>query len=432
MELDLSPASRALRRELRDYFAGVITEDDRRELVTQTEGGPTFERIYRQMGTDGWLGLGWPEEFGGRGADPEGLFVFYDEVIRANAPLSLVTLNTVAPSLMKYGTQAQKDRFLPAILAGEVMFAIGYTEPGAGTDLASLQTRAVVDGDELVISGNKVYTSAGIYADWIWLAVRTDPDAPRHKGISVVLVPTSAPGFSVTEIHTVGGISTSSTYYDEVRVPLDNVVGELNQGWSLITSQLNHERVALAARGGVANEIFAGVLEWAKTERTDTGRVFDIPWVRNTLAEVYALLAATEQINLRLVADVAANNLGGGESSAAKVFGTEAVVTVYGRLQEVLGAAGLLRPGSLGAALEGRVENLGRRAQNNTFGGGTNEVMREVVASRQLGMTLAARRREEPRAARPSPTQSPSADARHAADAHPQPAEKQLATNRSS
>ncbi|MGY1814092.1 acyl-CoA dehydrogenase family protein [Blastococcus sp. SYSU D00820] len=402
--MDLSPESKALRRELRDYFARVITEEDRRDLVTQTEGGPTFDRIYQQMGRDGWLGLGWPEEYGGRGVDPEALFVFYDEVIRANAPLSLVTLNTVAPALMKYGTQEQKDFFLPKILSGELIFAIGYTEPGAGTDLAALQTRAVVDGDELVINGNKIYTSAGIYADWIWLAVRTDPDAPRHKGISVVLVPTASPGFSVTEIHTVGGISTSATYYEDVRVPLANVVGELNEGWSLVTSQLNHERVALAARGGIANELFDGVLAWARNEPTDDGVVYDLPWVRSTLAEVYALLSATELVNLRLVADVAANTLGGGDSAAAKIFGTEAVVTAYGQLQEVLGAAGLLRPGSLGAVLEGRVETLARRAQNNTFGGGTNEVMREIVAAKTLGMTLAARRREAQQA---TPQQQP-------------------------
>jgi len=395
MHLDLSAESKALRAELRAYFATTITDADRRDLVDQTEGGPTFSRVLQQMGRDGWLGLGWPQEYGGRGEDPEALYVFYDEVIRANAPLSLVTLNTVGPALMKHGTQAQKDFFLPPILTGELIFAIGYTEPGAGTDLAALQTRAVIDGDELVINGNKIYTSAGVYADWVWLAVRTDRDAPRHQGISVVLVPTTAPGFSVTEIHTVGGISTSATYYDDVRVPLTNVVGELNAGWKLITDQLNHERVALAARGGIANELFDEVLAWTKEQPSGDGRLFDVPWVRAKLAEVYALLSATDLFNLRLVAAVASGTLGGGESAAAKVYGTEAVVDAYGMLQEVLGARGLLRPGTPGAALQGRVEALGRRAQNNTFGGGTNEVMREIVAAKSLGMTLAARRRSD-------------------------------------
>ncbi|MFP1153612.1 acyl-CoA dehydrogenase family protein [Mycobacterium sherrisii] len=395
MYLDLSERSKALRRELRAYFADIISDDDRRELVDQTEGGPTFSRILRRMGADGWLGLGWPEEYGGRGEDPEALFVFYDEVIRANAPLSLVTLNTVAPALMKHGTAEQKRFFLPPILAGELIFAIGYTEPGAGTDLAALTTRAEVHGDELVINGNKIFTSAGVYADWIWLATRTDPDAPPHKGISVVLVPTCAPGFSVTEIHTVGGISTSATYYDDVRVPLSNVVGELNEGWPLITNQLNHERVALAARGGIAYHLFDEVLAWTQREPNGDTVLFDQPWVQSTLGELYALLSATDLINLRLVADVANNTLDGGDSAAAKIFGTEAVVSAYNALQEVLGGAGLLRPGCDAAALDGRVEALGRRAQNNTFGGGTNEVMREIVARQCLGMTVGARRRAE-------------------------------------
>jgi alkylation response protein AidB-like acyl-CoA dehydrogenase len=391
---ELSDGSKALRAELRAYFAATIDDEDRAALAEQTEGGPVFDRVLRQMGKDGWLGLGFPEEYGGRGEDPEALYVFYDEALRAGAPLSLVTLNTVAPTLMKHGSQEQKDFFLPKILLGELMFAIGYTEPGAGTDLASLQTRARIDGDELVINGNKIFTSAGVFADWVWLAVRTDPDAPRHQGISVVLVPTSSPGFSVTEIHTVGGISTSATYYEDVRVPLSNVVGELNQGWTLMTSQLNHERVALAARGGIANQMYDEVLAWAQAEKIGSGTLYDVPWVRSALAETYALLSAADLMNLRLVSDVATNTLGGGDSAAAKVFGTEAVVTAYGRLQQVLGAAGLLRPGSTGAAIEGRVESLGRRAQNNTFGGGTNEVMREIVAAKTLGMTLGARRKE--------------------------------------
>ncbi len=394
MQLELSGEAQALRRELRGYFAEIIDDDARRDLADQTEGGPTFDRIYRKMGRDGWLGLGWPTEYGGRGADPEALYVFYDEALRANAPLSLVTLNTVAPALMAHGSQQQKDFFLPRILAGELIFAIGYTEPDAGTDLAALRTRAVVDGDELVINGSKVFTSAAIYADWIWLAARTDPHAPRHQGISVILVPTTDPGFSATEIHTVGGISTAATYYDNVRVPLTNVVGDLNNGWLLITSQLNHERVALAARGGLANEVFAETLAWSKREPAGDGVVFDLPWVRSKLAEVFALLSAADLVNLRLVADVASHSLTGGDSAAAKVMGTEAVVSAYAMLQEVLGAKGLIRPHSPGAAIAGRVEALGRRAQNNTFGGGTNEVMREIVAAKVLGMTLAARRRE--------------------------------------
>ncbi|GAB2843562.1 acyl-CoA dehydrogenase family protein [Actinocorallia aurea] len=394
---DLSPASKELRKRLRAYFSDIISPEDRAALREQNEGGPTFDRILRSMGEDGWLGLGWPEEYGGRGEDPEALFVFYDEAIRADAPLSLVTLNTVAPTLMKHGTDAQKAYFLPRILAGEITFAIGYTEPGAGTDLASLQTRAKIDGNSFVINGNKVFTSGGDFADWIWLAVRTDPDAPRHKGISIVMVPTDAPGFSATPIETVGGHSTSATYYEDVRVPLTNLVGELHRGWKLITDQLNHERVALAARGGIANELLDETLAWAQATPLGDGTVYDISWVRTKLAQAYALLSASELVNLRLVADIAGNTLSGGGSGAAKIVGTESVVAAYGLLQEVLGLAGLLRADSPGAAIAGRVEWLGRRSQNNTFGGGTNEVMRELVAAKTLGMALASRRAPEPK-----------------------------------
>ncbi|MET7896526.1 acyl-CoA dehydrogenase family protein [Streptomyces mirabilis] len=394
---DLSPGTKALRAQLRAYFAEIIDDEDREELRRQDEGGPVFSRILRRMGKDGWLGLGWPEEYGGRGADPEALFVFYDEAIRADAPLSLVTLNTVAPTLMKHGTDEQKAYFLPRILAGELNFAIGYTEPDAGTDLASLRTRARRDGDDFVIDGNKIFTSGAATADWIWLACRTDPDAPRHQGISILTVPTSAPGFSVTPIVTVGGHATTATYYDNVRVPTGHLVGELNGGWRLITDQLNHERVALAARGGIANALFDETLAWARATPLGDGTVYDLPWVKARLAHVYALLTASDLINLRLVADIAAGTLNGGDSGGAKVIGTETVVAVYGLLQEVLGAAGLLRPGSPGAAVAGRVEALARRSQNNTFGGGTNEVMRELVAAKNLGMSLAARRAAEQR-----------------------------------
>ncbi|MFI0446569.1 acyl-CoA dehydrogenase family protein [Actinomadura sp. 6N118] len=392
---DLSPTSKALRKELREYFAATISPQDREELRKQNEGGPTFDRILRQMGKDGWLGLGWPKEYGGRGEDPEALFVFYDEAVRADAPLSLVTLNTVAPTLMKHGTDEQKAYFLPRILAGELTFAIGYTEPSAGTDLASLTTRARVDGAEFVINGNKIFTSGGDFADWIWLAARTDPEAARHQGISIITVPTTAPGFSATPIETVGGHSTAATYYEDVRVPVGNLVGELHGGWKLITDQLNHERVALAARGGIANGLFDETLTWARTTPLGEGVVYDLPWVRAKLAQVFALLSASDLVNLRLVADIANNTLTGGDSGAAKVIGTESVMAAYGMLQEVLGADGLLRPGSRGAAIEGRVEAMARRSQNNSFGGGTNEVMRELVAAKSLGMALAARRKPE-------------------------------------
>ncbi|MFI1394613.1 acyl-CoA dehydrogenase family protein [Streptomyces sp. NPDC020681] len=387
--MHLAPTERQqqLRTELRSYFRTVMP------------GGPPPEedaaeqrRLLRRIGADGMLGLGWPVEYGGQGRGPDEQFVFFDEAYRAGAPVSMVTLNTVGPTLMKYGTEEQKSFFLPRILRGELVFAIGYSEPEAGTDLAALRTRAVRDGGSWVVDGQKIFTSNGQNADWIWLACRTDPDAPKHKGISIILVPTDAPGFSWTPIETVGGLTTTSTYYDGIRVPAANLVGEENGGWGLITNQLNHERVALAAIGMQAEDFFAAALERARTPDPVTGRRrIDEPWIQFRAAETHARLAATRLLNWRLVGDVGAGRLAPGDASGVKFAGTESAVEVYRMCQEIAGEAGLIRAGSpgsldIGALGDGELERMNRAAQINTFGGGVSEVQREIVATMRLGM----------------------------------------------
>jgi len=386
MHLEETSEQLALRAELRDYFADIITEDVRRSLDGETEGGETFRAIVRRMGKDGWLGIGWPKEFGGQGRPASDQFIFFTEVQRARAPFPFVTLNTVGPMIMRMGTDEQKSFFLSGILAGEINFAIGYTEPEAGTDLASLRTRAVLDGDEWTINGNKIYTSGADQADYIWLATRTDPDAPKHKGISIFLVPTSSPGFSCTPIVTVGGVATTASYYDNVRVPRSALVGELNEGWRLITGQLNHERVGLAAVSALAQRLWAETADWA----VENG-VADVEWVQIELARTYALLEAQNLLNWRMTDKVGDDTLGPADSSAVKVFGTESAVEIYRRLLGVVGAAGYLSPGSPGAALHGELERAGRQAQINTFGGGVNEVQREILAMAGLGMKRSSR-----------------------------------------
>ncbi|GGW07902.1 acyl-CoA dehydrogenase FadE26 [Streptomyces globisporus] len=345
-------------------------------------------RLLRRIGADGLLGLGWPEAYGGQGRGSDEQFVFFDEAYRAGAPVSMVTLNTVGPTLMAYGTEEQKAYFLPRILGGDLVFAIGYSEPEAGTDLAALRTRAVRDGDDWVIDGQKIFTSNAQQADWIWLACRTDPEAPKHRGISIVLVPTDSPGFSWTPIPTVGGVTTTATYYDGVRVPAANLVGEENGGWKLITSQLNHERVALAAIGMQAEDFYEEALAHARTPDPATGRRrIDEPWVRARLAEAYARLAATRLLNWRLVDAVGAGAPAPGEASGVKFAGTESAVEVYRMCQEAVGETALLRGGSPGCfGPDGELERMNRAAQINTFGGGVGEVQREIVATAGLGM----------------------------------------------
>ncbi|MET8269999.1 acyl-CoA dehydrogenase family protein [Streptomyces sp. NPDC005096] len=395
--MHLAPTERQqqLRAELRTYFRDVITGPDAASGTDATSGvrarhadDPAEQRrLLRRIGADGMLGLGWPVEYGGQGRGPDEQFVFFDEAYRAGAPVSMVTLNTVGPTLMKYGTEAQKAYFLPRILDGDLVFAIGYSEPEAGTDLAALRTRAVRDGDAWVIDGQKIFTSNAQNADWIWLACRTDPDAAKHKGISIVLVPTDVPGFAWTPIETVGGLTTTATYYDGIRVPATNLVGEENGGWGLITNQLNHERVALAAIGMQAEEFYEAALAHARTPDPASGRrPVDEPWVRSRLAEAYARLAATRLLNWRLVGDLGAGSPAPGEASGVKFVGTESAVEVYRMCQEITGEAGMVRAGSLGSFGDGELERMNRAAQINTFGGGVSEVQREIVATMRLGM----------------------------------------------
>jgi 3-oxocholest-4-en-26-oyl-CoA dehydrogenase alpha subunit len=378
-----------LRTELRAYFATMLTPEVKQELGNAGEGSPLFRDIVAKMGADGWLGLSWPTEYGGQGRSATDQFVMFDEIQRAHAPFPFVTVNTVGPAIMAIGTEEQKQRYLPGMLAGEINFAIGYSEPEAGTDLASLRTSAVLDGDEWLINGNKVYTSGANQADYVWLACRTDTEAPKHKGISIIIVPTDSPGFSWTPIVTVGDVMTTATYYSDVRVPADNIVGEVNGGWGLITMQLNHERVGLAALSGLTQRLFDDVVAWTRAEPSGDGdaMMIDVPWVQHDLAKCQALLDAIRLMTWRLVNAVADNTLGPAEASSVKVFGTERTVEVYRTLQGILGPAAYLRPGSPGSVLHGELERANRAAQINTFGGGVNEIQRELVAQAGLGLT---------------------------------------------
>jgi alkylation response protein AidB-like acyl-CoA dehydrogenase len=383
MYIDYTPEQQALRDELRAYFARLVTAEYQAELAESEGGGPLYMKAVRQLGADGWLGLGWPKEYGGQGRTPVEQFIFFDEASRAGVMLPMLTINAVAPAIMEHGTPAQKEKYLPAILRGEAHFAIGYTEPSSGTDLASLRTRAVRDGDHWVINGSKLFTSQAEFADYIWLAARTDPDAPKHKGISMFIVPTKAPGYKITPIWTMGNVRTNATYYEDVRIPASDLVGQENGGWWLITTQLNHERIALSAVGFV-DRIYQDVLAWARETR-----VIERPWVQTHLARVLAKLEVLKLLNWQQAWSMARGTLNFAEASAVKVFGSEAYVEIYQLLLEVMGEAGTLRAGSPDAVVKGRVERMYRTTLILTFGGGTNEVQRDIIAMAGLGMPRA-------------------------------------------
>ncbi|MGE5135532.1 MAG: acyl-CoA dehydrogenase family protein [Gemmatimonadota bacterium] len=389
MHLTYTPEQEQLRQRLQAYFAGLMTPDVRAGLQGGDYGdGDTYKEVVRQLGRDGWLVLSWPEEYGGQGAPLIEQLIFLDEAAIAGVPVPFLTLNTVGPTIMQYGTAGQKAFYLPRIAAGDLHFSIGYSEPEAGTDLASLRTRAVRDGGEYVINGQKMWTSLIEHADYVWLACRTDPEAVRHRGLSIIIVPTSSPGFSWTPVRTVAGPTTSATYYSDVRVPVSALVGEENRGWALITNQLNHERVALTSAAPVQLAL-REVSEWARATKLASGqRVIDAEWVQLNLARVHAKVEFLKLVNWRIATQAAA--LGPAAASATKVFGTEFATEAYRLLMEVLGANAQVRDGA-GAVLAGRIERMHRSALILTFGGGTNEVQRDIIAAAALGLPISRR-----------------------------------------
>jgi alkylation response protein AidB-like acyl-CoA dehydrogenase len=384
MHVAYTAEQQRLREELRAYFAGLMTPSLRAALDGDGEygDGGAYKEVVRQLGRDGRLALGWPVEHGGGGRSRMDQLIFADEAAMAGVPVPFLTIYTVGPTIMRHGTDQQRAELLPRIAAGELHFSIGYSEPEAGTDLAALRTRAVRDGDDWVINGQKMWTSLIQYADYVWLACRTDPDAPRHRGLSMFIVPTDAAGFSWTPVRTVAGPTTSATYYQDVRVPASALVGEENKGWQLITDQLNHERVALTPAAPLRRAL-REVLDWA----AGTGAL-DQEWVRLHLARVHAKTEALKLFNWRVAAGDDTGAPAAVRASAGKVYGTELAVEAYRLLMEVLGPAATVRTGSPGALLAGRIERMHRASLILTFGGGTNEVQRDIIAAGALGLPI--------------------------------------------
>jgi alkylation response protein AidB-like acyl-CoA dehydrogenase len=388
VRLALTEEQEALRGELRDYFAELMSPDTVKALGSGEWGGSKYRELGLQMGRDGWLGIGWPKEYGGQGRSALEQFIFFDEAQRAGAPVPFLSINTVGPTIMHYGSDEQKAAFLPGILRGEIHFSIGYSEPNAGTDLASLTTSAVFDGDEWVINGSKLWTSLVQDADYVWLAARTDPEAKKHKGISMFIVPTSSRGFRFSPIHTMGDGTTNATFYDNVRVPEAALVGEVNKGWDLIVNQLNLERVALCAPGGLAR-LYDDVVAWARaTCLADGRRVIDQEWARVNLARVHAGLQFLTLINWKVAWSLTQGQVSPADASATKVFGTEFYCDAYRLLMELMGPAAALKAGSPEAVLRGRIERAYRGTLILTFGGGTNEVQRDLISAFGLGMAV--------------------------------------------
>ena len=383
--LELTEGQRAFKLEAREYFDQLVSPEDQRTLLTERHGD-TYHRIIKQMGADGWMGVGWPVEYGGRGLGEVEQQIFVNEAARSDVHLPAVTLQTVGPTLMAHGTDKQKKMFLGDILTGDVHFAIGYSEADAGTDLAALRCSARRDGDDYVVNGQKMWTTGGHAADYVWLAVRTDPDAPKHKGISVLIVDTKDPGYSWTPIITADGSHhVNATYYSDVRVPADMLVGEENQGWRLITTQLNHERVMLAPAGRLEG-LRDLVLDWATSRTAPDGRtVAEQPDVHDLLAQVTATFRVNELLNWQICEAAEHGAPAVADASASKVFASERLQLVGRLVEEVVHRYGDPADPATDELLH-YLDSQAKRYLVLTFGGGVNEVQRELVCMFGLGL----------------------------------------------
>ena len=380
MFIDLTPEQRQLQAELRQYFSNLISTDEMKAMEKDRHND-AYRAVIRRMGKDGKLGVGWPKEFGGLGFGPVEQSIFVNEAHRADVPLPAVTLQTVGPVLQQFGTDKQKKKFLPAILAGEVHFAIGYSEPEAGTDLASLRTSAVRHGDEYIVNGQKMWTTGGHDADYVWLACRTDPEAVKHKGISILIVDTKDPGYSWTPvILSDGAHHTNATYYNDVRVPADMLVGEENGGWRLITTQLNNERVMLGPAGRTAG-IYDRLHDWASKPGGDGVTPIDHQDVKRALGEIYSMWRVNELLNWQVAA--AGEEINVADAASTKVFGTESIQYIGRLAEEIVGKYGNPAESATAELLEW-LDSQTKRNLVITFGGGVNEVMREMIAASGL------------------------------------------------
>ena len=388
MKIELTKNQQKLKDELKEYFSALLNK----ELLSEMSdpqffegGGPEFKKALKIMGQDGWIGLSWPKEFGGKEFTPIEQYIFVEEIMRTGFPFPFLTTESVGPMIAQYGSDWAKETIAKSILRGETIFAIGYSEPNAGTDLASLKTQALPDKEGFKINGQKIWTSLANYADYIWLAARTNNDVKKHKGISMFIVPTDDDGFSYTPIQTLGDVTTNMTFYDDIYVSKDNLVGELNSGWNLITSQLNLERLALVNHGPV-DELYHQLLSLAKSTKVDSTNVLsDIDWVKSNFAKIYSGLETLKLICWKQVWGMENNVLSMTDASLAKIYGSEYFIEAYRMMMEIFGELSIIRDDSL-SILNSRLERMYRTASILTFGGGTNEVQRDIISMAGLLM----------------------------------------------
>jgi alkylation response protein AidB-like acyl-CoA dehydrogenase len=387
---DTDPATQAFRMQVRDWLAKHWTPEKRAEHQRKPFKDRGWDREFSKlMGRDGWIGVGWPKEFGGQGRGPSEQIAFITEIANSGAPAHAhsTSESIVAQALFSHGTKAQQDEWLPLIRSGECFFALGYSEPEAGSDLAALRTRAVLDGDDWVINGQKLWSTGGDKADWMWLAVRTDPGAKKHAGISVLMVDLKSPGVTIRPSLALYGKTFSAQFYDNVRVPARNMVGAPNNGWKVITDALAAERVMIGGtRMAGIERAFDHLTEYIKTAVVSGKPLKNDPVIRDRIGALAADIEVARQFQMRNTRLVEQGKVPLHEAAMGKVFSSELQERLGQAALDILGSGGLLSEDSAGAPAGGEMEQLLRHAIMGMIGGGTSEIQRNVIAQRGLDL----------------------------------------------
>jgi 3-oxocholest-4-en-26-oyl-CoA dehydrogenase alpha subunit len=384
MDFSLTPEQEQFKKQVRDFVREHLTPELRDEVEREQYSiGPLGKQFVRLMGRQGWLGIGWPKEYGGQGRGAIEQWLFLEEMDLENLPTGGLTLGSAGPTLMRVGSEEQKREYLPRILTGEIEFAIGYTEPDAGSDLASLQTRATREGDSYVINGRKIYTSAAHHSTHIWLLARSDPQAPKHRGLSIFIVPIDAPGVTIRPLRTMGSERSNKVFFEEVRISAGNLVGEENHGWHYVTMALDFERLIPHGR---AQRPLENLIDYAKQTVVDGRPLSKHPQVRLALARLAVEVEAVRLFSLRSAWMIECGRALNVEASLLKIFISEISEHIAVAAQNIMGPYAALRAGDSLAPIGGRLERLYRGFPLYKFAGGTNEVMRNIIAQRGLGM----------------------------------------------
>lgn len=384
MDFSFSPEQQAFERQVRRFVDENLTPELRAEVEReQFSIGPLGKQFLKLMGRQGWLGVGWPREYGGQGRGAIEQWLFLEEMAAENLPTGALTLSSAGPTLMRVGSEQLKSEYLPKILSGEVEFAIGYTEPNAGSDLASLVTQAVREGDSYLINGRKKYTSAAHHSTHIWLLARTDPDAPKHRGISILIVPIDAPGVTIRPLYTMGSERSNEVFFEDVRIPAANLVGEENRGWYYVSMALDFERLMPHRR---TQRFLNNLIDYAKNTAVNGQPLSKDPRVRKTLAQLAVDLEVARLLSLRSAWMIECGQVPNAEASILKVWLTELNERIARAAQDIMGPYASVRENDALAPAEGRLEKLYRGFPMNKFAGGTNQVMRNIIAQRGLAM----------------------------------------------